>query len=319
VFRLPLWSIQLVGALLVLNPPVSALIGFDRYTDRTMALVALLIYLVAAFLAVFYYRARKMPALLAWVNVAVAVIVPLLIHQSVDAVSAGSQSSWYVSGIGALLAVTAIRGNQVVSWIGTSILALEVLVWGGSGAMFNTGLAGALALVVTANALSYALARIEIETQELINKTIEIEASSAIDLATRTERSRRLSDTLRVSHGLLQRISAGEIDGEVRQEAQLLEAELRDGIRGRDFIDSKLKESIKAARLRGIEVTVLDEGGLTLLEDSVKSEIRQKFALELDQISSGRVTIRAPRGGNTNATFVASRPGTATPDVFLRL
>ena len=319
MFRLPLWSIQLVGALLVLNPPVSALIGFDRYTDRTMALVALLIYLVAAFLAVFYYRARKMPALLAWVNVAVAVIVPLLIHQSVDAVSAGSQSSWYVSGIGALLAVTAIRGNQVVSWIGTSILALEVLVWGGSGAMFNTGLAGALALVVTANALSYALARIEIETQELINKTIEIEASSAIDLATRTERSRRLSDTLRVSHGLLQRISAGEIDGEVRQEAQLLEAELRDGIRGRDFIDSKLKESIKAARLRGIEVTVLDEGGLTLLEDSVKSEIRQKFALELDQISSGRVTIRAPRGGNTNATFVASRPGTATPDVFLRL
>jgi hypothetical protein len=284
-----------------------------------MALVALLIYLVAAFLAVFYYRARKMPALLAWVNVAVAVIVPLLIHQSVDAVSAGSQSSWYVSGIGALLAVTAIRGNQVVSWIGTSILALEVLVWGGSGAMFNTGLAGALALVVTANALSYALARIEIETQELINKTIEIEASSAIDLATRTERSRRLSDTLRVSHGLLQRISAGEIDGEVRQEAQLLEAELRDGIRGRDFIDSKLKESIKAARLRGIEVTVLDEGGLALLEDSVKSEIRQKFALELDQISSGRVTIRAPRGGNTNATFVASRPGTATPDVFLRL
>ena len=319
MFRLPLWSIQLVGALLVLNPPISALIGFDRYTDRAMALVAVVIYLVSALLSVFYYRARKMPDLLAWLNVAVVVIVPQFIHQSIDAMSVGSQSSWYVSGIGALLAVTAIRGHQVVSWIGTSILALEVLVWGGFGALFNTGLAGSVALVVTANALSYALARIEIETQDLINKTIEIEASSAIDLATRTERTRRLSDTLRVSHVLLQRISKGEIDEETRQEAQLLEAELRDGIRGRDFIDSKLKESIKAARRRGIEVTVLDEGGLTLLDDSVKSEIRQKFALELDQISSGRVTIRAPRGGSTKATFVASRPGTATPDVFLRL
>ena len=64
---------------------------------------------------------------------------------------------------------------------------------------------------------------------------------------------------------------------------------------------------------------VLDEGGLEALTENAKSEIRQRFSSELEAISTGRVTIRAPRGGNTNATFVASRPGTAKPDVFLKL
>jgi hypothetical protein len=109
------------------------------------------------------------------------------------------------------------------------------------------------------------------------------------------------------------------LDEESKKEAKLLEAQLRDSIRGRELIDSKLQEAIRSARVRGVEVVVLDEGGMESLAENSKSEIRQKFATELDQVSSGRVTIRAPRGGKTHATFVASRPGTATPDVFLKL
>ena len=119
MFRLPLWLIQLVGALLVLNPPVTALIGFDRYTNWVLAAVGILVYLIAALFSVFYYRKREMPALLAWVNLTVVVIVPWLIHGAIIEASVDSQSSWYVSGIGALLAVTAIRGHQIVSWNGT--------------------------------------------------------------------------------------------------------------------------------------------------------------------------------------------------------
>ena len=319
MFRLPLSFIQLIGALLVLIPPVTALIGFDRYTNWVLAAAGLHIYVVVALFSVFYYHNRKMPALLAWINLSVVLIVPQLIHAAVETSAVDSQSSWYVSGIGALLAVTAIRGQQVVSWIGSSILSLEVLVWGGAGALFNTGLAGALALVVAANALSYALARIESETQSFLDKAIEIEAASTIESATRIARSRRLTETLSLSYPLLEKIATGELDQETRSAAALLEAELRDGIRGRDLIDSKLKLAIRAARLRGVEVVVLDEGGLASLSDNAKADIRQRFASELDGISTGRVTIRAPRGGKTNATFVASRPGTATPDVFLKL
>jgi hypothetical protein len=216
------------------------------------------------------------------------------------------------------LAVTAIRGQQAVSWIGAAVLTLEVLVWGGTETLFNSGLAGAMSLVVAANVLSFALTRIEIETQTYLDKAIEIEAAAAVESSTRLERSRRLSETLRVSYPLLQKIAAGQLDEESKQEAKLLEAQLRDAIRGRELIDSKMQEAIRSARLRGIEVVVLDEGGLAALAENSKTELRQKLAAELDQISSGRVTIRAPRGGDINATFVASRAGTATPDVFLK-
>ena len=319
MFRLPLWLIQVVGALLVLNPPVTALIGFNRYDNWIFALLAIVIYVFVALLSVFYYRTREMPALLAWINLLVVVIVPQLIHEAIDVATVDSQTSWYVSGLGALLAVTAIRGQQAVSWIGAGVLSLEVLVWGGTDALFNSGLAGAMSLIVAANVLSYALTRIENETQTYLDKAIEIEAAAAIESSTRMERSRRLSETLRVSYPLLQKIAAGQLDEASKQEAKLLEAQLRDSIRGRELIDSKMQEAIRSARLRGIEVVVLDEGGLAALAENAKAELRQKLAAELDQISSGRVTIRAPRGGKINATFVASRPGTATPDVFLKL
>ena len=319
MFRLPLWSVQFVGALLVLNPPVTALIGFDRYDNWILAMLGIAIYTIVALFSVFYYRSRNMPSVLAWINLLVVVIVSQLVHAAIDEATVDSQTSWYVSGLGALLAVTAIRGQQAVSWIGASVLSLEVLVWGGTGALFNSGLAGAMSLVVAANVLSYALSRIESETQNYLDKAIEIEAAAAIESATRIERSRRLTETLRVSYPLLQKIAAGDLGDDTKQEAKLLEAELRDGIRGRELIDADLKSSIRAARLRGVEVVVLDEGGLTSLPENSKAEIRKKFASELDQISTGRVTIRAPRGGKTHATFVASRPGTATPDVFLKL
>ena len=319
MFRLPLWLVQVIGALLVLNPPVSALIGFNRYDNWVFASVAIFTYLVVALTSVFYYVNREMPALLAWINLLVVVIVPQLIHEAIDVATVDSQSSWYVSGLGALMAVTAIRGQQAVSWIGAAVLSLEVLVTGGTGALFNSGLAGAMSLVVAANVLSYAFSGIERETRTYLDKAIEIEASAAIESATRLERSRRLNETLRVSYPLLQKIASGQLDEESKKEAKLLEAQLRDSIRGRELIDSKLQEAIRSARVRGVEVVVLDEGGMESLAENSKSEIRQKFATELDQVSSGRVTIRAPRGGKINATFVASRPGTATPDVFLKL
>ena len=319
MFRLPLWLVQVIGALLVLNPAVSALIGFNRYDNWVFASVAIIIYVFVALISVFYYVNREMPALLAWVNLLVVVIVPQLIHEAIDVATVDSQTSWYVSGLGALLAVTAIRGQQAVSWIGAAVLSLEVLVWGGTETLFNSGLAGAMSLVVAANVLSFALTRIEIETQTYLDKAIEIEAAAAVESSTRLERSRRLTETLRVSYPLLQKIAAGELDEESRQEAKLLEAQLRDGIRGRELIDSKLQEAIRSARLRGVEVVVLDEGGMESLAENSKVTLRQRLATELDQISSGRVTIRAPRGGKTTATFVASRPGTAKPDVFLKL
>jgi hypothetical protein len=302
-----------------LNPALSALIGFYSYEDPALAAAAIAAYLLASLASVFYYRSRKMPLWLGVLNLLVAISIPQMVHAAVDSAATGSQASWYVTGIGALMAVTAIRGQPAISWAGTAIVALDVLVWGGISDLFDTGLAGALALVVAGNAISSSLDRLEIETEEYLQKAIEIQAVSVAESATRHERSKRLSGTLEVAYPILHKISRGEIDEQSRREAKILEAQLRDGIRGRNLINEKLKASIYAARQRGVEVTVLDEGGLDAISDLARDKIRNQFATELDQVVDGSVTIRAPRGSKASATFVASRPGTATPDVFLRL
>jgi len=122
VFRLPIRLIQVVGALLVLNPPITALIGFDRYDHWMLALLAIILYVAVALISIFYYLNRAMPALLAWINLFVVVLVPQLVHEAIDVATVDSQTSWYVSGLGALLAVTAIRGQQAVSLIGAAVL-----------------------------------------------------------------------------------------------------------------------------------------------------------------------------------------------------
>lgn len=317
--RLPLWSLLVVGALLVVNPALSAVLGFYEYDNPVLAATAIAGYLLASLTSVFYYRSRMMPTWLAVVNLLVAIAIPQLVHVAIEVTATGSQSSWYVTGVGALMAVTAIRGHAAISWVGMAIMALYVLTWGGIGSLFDTGLAGALALVVAAHAISYSLDRSEIETKQYLQKSIEIQALSAADSVTRQERSRRLSETLEVAYPLLKKISRGEINQESRLEAKMLEAQLRDAIRGRNLINEKLRASIYSARQRGIEVTVLDEGGLDSITNLARDQIRNRLATELDQVVEGRVTIRASRGSKTSTTFVASRPGTATPDVFLRL
>jgi hypothetical protein len=308
-----------VGALLVVNPALSAVLGFYEYDNPALAATAIAGYLLASLTSVFYYRSRMMPIWLAVVNLLVAIAIPQLVQVAIDVTATGSQSSWYVTGVGALMAVTAIRGHAAISWVGMAIMALYVLTWGGIGSLFDTGLAGALALVVAAHAISYSLDRSEIETKQYLQKSIEIQALSAADSVTRQERSRRLSETLEVAYPLLKKISRGEINQESRLEAKMLEAQLRDAIRGRNLINEKLRASIYSARQRGIEVTVLDEGGLDSITNLARDQIRNRLATELDQVVEGRVTIRASRGSKTSTTFVASRPGTATPDVFLRL
>ena len=304
---------------MVVNPALSAVLGFYEYDNPVLAATAIAGYLLASLTSVFYYRSRMMPTWLAVVNLLVAIAIPQLVHVAIEVTATGSQSSWYVTGVGALMAVTAIRGHAAISWVGMAIMALYVLTWGGIGSLFDTGLAGALALVVAAHAISYSLDRSEIETKQYLQKSIEIQALSAADSVTRQERSRRLSETLEVAYPLLKKISRGEINQESRLEAKMLEAQLRDAIRGRNLINEKLRASIYSARQRGIEVTVLDEGGLDSITNLARDQIRNRLATELDQVVEGRVTIRASRGSKTSTTFVASRPGTATPDVFLRL
>jgi hypothetical protein len=317
--RLPRWLIIVIATLLLLQPVATGLIGFYRYSNEFFALSAFVLFLVAGLTSILYPGGIRIPFGLAIFNLSMAIAVPLLINNSLDVSARGSHATWYVSGIATLMAVTAIRQHKIIAWIGAIILTTEVIVWGGIDSIFVSGLAGAIALVAAAHAISVGLERSANQAESYLQLAKETEAGSARASAIRTERSARLKSTLEQALPILEEISDGQITESLRQEAKLLEAELRDEIRGRLLVSPRLKSAARQARSRGIDLAILDEGGLEDAPAKERDQIRDRIATELEKVIEGRVTIRAPKSSQYKVTFVASRAGTSKPDIFLKI
>lgn len=317
--KIPIWFIFGISTLFVLSPAVIGAIELFRVGLNTYNVVALLIYLISGLTALYFYRELKMPLVLAVGVFVSSVAITFLVNIELDATDFGTPATWYVTAASTLLAICAVRQQRVIAWIGIEVLTLQVLAVGGLNSLFVSGLGGAIALVAAAHALSVGLERSAKQTAGYLEAAKETEAARAAASAIRSERSERLSMTLRGALPMLEKIATTELTDADRNEAAMLEAELRDQIRGRTLVNAQLKDSIRSARLRGVEVVVLDEGGLEKTPETERDQLLNKVSQQLDQISQGRVTIRSPKIEDVRITFVASRPGTAKPDVFLKL
>lgn len=319
MIRLPRWFLGIVITMFVLSPAVIGLIELFRVGFRLSSAVALVIYLVVGLSTVFDLRELKMPLTLAIAVTASSLAIPQLVNLNLEPSELGTPATWYVTAVATILGVTAVRQRRLWVLIGIIILTIEVLAWGGIQALFVSGLGGAYGLVGAAYAISVGLERSAKQTASYLERSKATQAASAVDSAVRQERSERIASTLEGALPMLELIAKGELSESDRKQAALLEAELRDEIRGRMLVNPILKASVRAARARGVEVVVLDEGGLVRVSEQDRESLRNQVAAELDKIGSGRVTIRSPQGTNIRVTFVASRKGTAKPDVFLRL
>ena len=317
--RLPIWFLRPVAALFVLSPAIIGGLELYRVGFNFVSAVALVVYLIVGLTAVFYYQELKMPLALAISVTATALTIPLLVNLNLDPSALGTPATWYVTAGATILAIAAVRQRRLWAWLGITVLTFELYSWGGVTALFVSGLGGAIALVAASHAISVGLESSERKRVEFLEKAKATQAASAADSAIRQERSRRIAATLEGALPMLEKIATGNFTSEDQREATILEAELRDEIRGRMLINSKLRTAVRAARSRGVEVVVLDEGGLVAISEPERNSLRDRLANELDKIKSGRVTIRSPQQTGVRATFVASQKGTAKPDVFLKL
>ena len=317
--RLPPWFLRLVTGLFVLSPAIIGALELYRVGFNFDSAVALVVYLIVGLTAVFYYQELKMPLALAISVTVTALIVPLLVNLNLDPSALGTPATWYVTSGATILAIAAVRQRRLWAWLGITVLTFELYSWGGVTALFVSGLGGAIALVAASHAISVGLESSERKRVEFLEKAKATQAASAADSAIRQERSKRIAATLEGALPMLEKIATGNFTSEDQREATILEAELRDEIRGRMLINSKLRTAVRAARSRGVEVVVLDEGGFVAISEPERNSLRDRLANELDQIKSGRVTIRSPKQTGVRATFVASQKGTTKPDVFLKL
>jgi len=258
---------------------------------------------------------------MAILNLLVCAAIPIAINSQLDPSHLSDYSTWYVLGVGTILGGRALRKSRALAWFGLVVLVTEIAAWGGVESLASTGLPGVLSLLVTGHAVSLGVERATKAARELNEKAAETAAETAAVEAAGEVRSRLIEKTLNRAIPALNLIAAlgGQLNEAQKREARLLEAALRDEIRGATLLNDQMRAAIKAARERGVEVLVLDEGGLDDLSEDERESVLAKASVSFDFVYEGRLTIRSPKGEDWRITVAAIRPGTAAPDLWVKI
>jgi len=320
VIRIPRWLVATLGTLFAVFQAALGISSLASYENPTLAAVAIALYLAAVLPSMNLYRSEQMPVAQAIFNFSVAALVPLLINSQLDPKQADEYSTWYVIGIATLMAATAVRQRRTFAWAGTAIMVIQVIAWDGFIAGWQTGLAGALMLVFAGHTISRGLEKAYQDTKEFTLESLEIRSQQASNAAASEERSIRLEAALQGALPMLKQIESlqGKLSEAQKIDARLLEASLRDEIRGRGLMSKSVREAARQARSRGVEVIILDEGGLDEVTEDLRGEILEKVAAAFAQVGEGRITLRAPSQEAWRVTLVATRSGIAKPDLWLK-
>lgn len=297
------------------------LVNLGEYQDRSLALSASVIYLVALLVSVLDKPGIRMRPITAFVNMLAVVSVPQLVFIALGEVRQGSYATWQIAAVSTLLAILSVRQYQLFAWVGMLILTFEVLMWGGTDVLFNSGLFGGFLLVLVAQTAAWAIRSSATEAERFRNRAYEIDTATAASTAARAERKDRLEQTLSEVRPMLELISRqqGELTEQQREKALITEAELRDQIRGRNLISPEITKAVRKARRAGIEVQLLDDGGLDDLDERSRAKLLTEIALQLGKVKEGKVVVRASRGDSWRLTIAAIRKDEDRPDLFVRL
>ena len=321
MLRVPTWLLSFFGLLFGLFHAVLGVVWINKNDRPEIVIAALVAYVAILIPTIAVGRSRAMPKLVAVVDVVICALIPLAINTQLNPAHLTDYATWYVLGVGTILGGMAVRGQRMLAWFGLIILVGEIAMWGGLESLASTGLPGVLSLLVTGHAVSVGVERAVASTTEL-NRLAEVSAAETASMEAASQvRSTLLEKTLRTALPALNLIAAlgGSLTEQQKSEALLLEAGLRDEIRGEALLNDAMRKAIKDARQRGVEVLVLDEGGLTGLSDTEREIILNRAAASVVNVSAGRLTVRAPQGEEWRITVAAVRHGHSAPDLWLKL
>jgi hypothetical protein len=314
-------TLQLFAGTFGLLHAVLGFLNLGLFQKPNYVIAALVLYVVFLMLTVAFPGELEVPNWLASLNFMVAILLPLLVISGLGENPQTPYTIWYVAATGTLMAVTAVRGHRTLAWFGTVFLIAEILVWGGLGVLFNSGIVGAVLMVMGAQAASGELDASAKLAKRFREQALATEAATAAQTAARIERERRITQTLTGVLPQLELIAANRkgLSSKEKQTALLTEAALRDQIRGRGLTHPELVEQVRLARTRGVEVQLLDDGGFEDLTEQETNELLERVASELSSVKAGKVVIRSVSGEDWNLSVVALRKGEERPDLFLRL
>ena len=320
MLRAPRWLLALVSILFGLYHSILGIAAWRSYENLYVLALSIVIYLGSLVLSVVASPGLAIGRFFGLLVGLGGVATVWVAHLGLTPDHADPYSTWYVGGMSALLGVLAARGQAIQAWLSAIGVAWLVVLEDGLGRLGEVGIEGMVILIAAASATAFALKRADREVIEL--QESEIAATEAIirSEAAGQERRSRLQNVLERALPSLSFISAnkGNLSEDYKATLLQLEASLRDDIRGRYLLNESVRQAASAARDRGVEVLILDEGGLSEVSDEQIEHILEKVVSALNSVSSGKVVVRSPRGEKWLVTIMATRPGTQAPDLWLK-
>lgn len=316
----PRWLLALVSISFATFHATLGALSWRGYDNHLFLFASIGIYLLTVLTSVFLRTGLSMGRGLGTVAAFGAVTTSIVANLGISEGNTGTYASWYVGGMGVLLGIVAIRGEVATAWIAGAMVAAVVVQEAGIAALGSSGLVGMSVLIAAGQATANALARADHEVAEFQQSAILAEAAIISAEAAGVERRERLQKVLTRALPALSYITStsGKLTEDQKFKLIQLEASLRDDIRGRLLINDLVQTAAQRARERGIQVLLMDEGGLDEVSESMREKVLNEVATALDSVMVGKVVIRSPKGEKWMVTVAATRPGTSSPDLWLK-
>ncbi|MFC4374707.1 hypothetical protein ACFO5K_11420 [Nocardia halotolerans] len=283
-----------------------------QFAPPAAAFAALLVMMVAA-LVVLVFPVDPLPwPATAYVAAAGPVAMALTVPW-VDSPSGFSHQLWTAYPTSYLLSMLVLRGRIGSAWLGVAAAAAVLVTLGVFTDWYPETVVRALTPVATVGAVTVFMAIVrptQRTLRELGSQANRRASTEAALVAATAERDRQLARLDRVARPMLARVAAGRtLTDDEREQCRLLEAELRDGLRAPDLVTERLSAAARGARGRGVEVTLLDDGGFRGVPEWVRRHVIDAAVDALEAAESGTVTVRVlPVGRRWVATVLAAAP-----------
>lgn len=207
-------------------------------------------------------------------------------------------ASWCTGAGSDLSCGLLMRGRPVYAWAGSAATTLATAYWVTSTErppfMIFTYMLGHYFTLASWHGVAHLSTRATTQIAATQRETARLQAQQrAHEEADRIMTSRMASVRQRVTPLLTQVANGRASTSELRSQAYLLEAELRDEIRAPFFTGTSIVTSAQAARRRGTEVILLDDSGdNTTIDDRARANTVNYVTKLLDLTQSNRVVIR---------------------------
>ncbi|TAJ50109.1 MAG: hypothetical protein EPO52_00650 [Herbiconiux sp.] len=274
-------------------------------------LVAMALYGAATALSLTPSSEVRMPIGLAATNLGVTAMSLVLVFTQLDPQDENGYATWIIGAIGTLMTITVVRQRPWFAWAGIGLMLVAVLVWSRDPLELPAlGAIGGPVWVGVAQATTLAIVRSSRDARLFVQAEQRAAEWQAQEEAEFYERRVRLAQMNRQVAPMLRQIvtSDGRLDEAARAECLYLEAAMRDEIRGRRLLDDRVRREVLAARRRGVEITLLDDGGIDDLDRDQHARVTAVIAQQIGETTADRVVVRtAQHDADVAVTIVGLR------------